>query len=125
MRHFFFLLLLSASFVLAQDDRSGTTVSDNSNATKGQVTVQGCLSRAGGDLILMKVDPGRTYELRSNGKVDLVSHLGQRVEVVGDRSPSTSTSSDATAPEGSPSSVTITVTSITTIEKECPLPNVH
>ena len=119
MRQLLFLVLLSTSFVFAQNDKAARTSSDNSKDAKGQVTVQGCLSRANGDFILMEQDPGNTYELRGRGDVDLASHLGQKVEVVGERSTSTSTSTDTMSPGGSPSPVTITVSSITTIEREC------
>src|SRR6516165_10460037 len=56
---------------------------------------------------------------QARGKTRLGLYLGQRVEVTGTESPSLSTSSDALARLGSPASVTITVTSIKTIAKEC------
>jgi hypothetical protein len=115
MKFLLIALLLSASFVIAQDT-SSTTKSD-----KNQITVQGCVSRSNGDYILMKQDPGVTYELQATGKLKLHRFLGQRVEVTGDQSPSMSTSSDATNRMGSASPVTITVRSIKAIDKECPL----
>ena len=113
----FALLLLSGSFVLAQDSSSmGQQNSKNSN---GQVTIQGCVSRSSGDFILMKQDPAVTYELQATRKTKLSHYLGQQVEVTGKESPSLSTSSDSSARVGSPSPVTLTVTSIKTIAKEC------
>src|SRR5271154_5963162 len=102
-------LLLSCSFLLAQD----------SNPPKGPVTVRGCVSRASGDYILMKQDPAVTYELQSTHKIKLSHYLGQRVEVVGNESPTMSTSSDASRAAASP--VTLTISSIKTIDKECPV----
>jgi hypothetical protein len=117
MRKLFFALLLSSSFLLAQDNNPSQ---QNSKASKGQETIQGCVSRSSGDYILIKQDPGMTYELQSTGKIKLRHYLGQRVEVIGTESPSMSTSSDALARTGAPASVTLTITSIKTIEKECP-----
>jgi hypothetical protein len=108
-------LLLSGSFLLAQDSHSAN---DSKNA-KGQETVQGCVSRSSGDYILMKQNPAVTYELQATGKIKFHQYLGQRVEVAGTESPSMSTSSDSSARSGSPSPVTLTVASIRTIDKEC------
>jgi len=118
MKPLLFVLLLSASFALAQDDKSAAAPKD-SNQAKGQVTVQGCVSRLSGDYILIKQDPAITYELQPTGKIRLHSYLGQRVEVTGQQSPSMSTSSDSMTRTGSASPVTITVSSIKTIEKRC------
>jgi hypothetical protein len=60
-----------------------------------------------------------TYELQATGKIKLRHYLGQQVEVTGKESPSMSTSSDALARMGAPASVTLTITSIKTIGKEC------
>jgi hypothetical protein len=117
MRKLFFAWLLASSFLLAQD--SSTVSQDSSKAAKGQVTVQGCVSRSSGDYILVKLDPAVTYELQATGKIKLGKYLGQRVEVIGATSPSMSTSSDTSARSGSPSPVTLTITSIKTLDKEC------
>jgi hypothetical protein len=108
------ILVISASVLLAQDN----TPHGNSKPAKGQITVQGCVSRSNGDYILVKQDPVVTYELQSSGKKKLGHYLGQQVEVTGTRSPSLSTSSDSFE-GGAPSWVTLTVTSIKTIAKEC------
>jgi hypothetical protein len=86
---------------------------------KQPVTIQGCVSRSSGDYILFKQDPGVSYELQATGKMKLRNYLGQQVEVNGTESPSLSTSSDALTRTGSPASVTLTITSIKTIAKEC------
>ncbi len=113
------VLLLSASSALAQNNQSAGANSDDPKNGKGNVTVQGCLSRSNGDYTLVKQDPGVTYELQATGKIKLRHYVGQRVEVSGQEGPSMSTSSDTTARMGSASPVTITVSSIRSIAKEC------
>ena len=114
MKALFVALLLSASFALAQDSKSTDKKQD-----KDQITVQGCVSRSSGDYVLMKQNPGISYELLATGKLRLRNYLGQRVEVTGDQSPTMSSSSDALNKTGSAAPVTITVRSIKTIDKEC------
>ena len=116
MKKLWFALLLSSSFLLAQNSSPSDTSRQNSKASKGQETIQGCVSRSSGDYILMKQDPGMTYELQATGKIKLRKYLGQRVEVTGKESPSMMTSSDAMTKTGAPSSVTLTITSIKSIE---------
>lgn len=109
-------LLLSGSFLLAQDS---TAAQQGSKDSKGQVTLQGCVSRSGGDYILMKQDPAVTYGLQATGKTRLKHYLGQRVEVTGNESATLSSSSDATNRMGSAAPITLTITSIKTLDKEC------
>ena len=116
MRPWLIAVMLCASFVAAQESKPAS--SDNS--AKGEVTVRGCVSRASGDYILFKQDPGVSYELQAPRKIRLRKYLGQRVEVTGLEGPTLSTSSDATNKMGSASSVTITISSIRAIDKECP-----
>lgn len=112
-----FAVLLFASFVFAQENQTP----DKSKHDKGEITVQGCVSRASGDYTLIKQHPAMTYELQGTKNIHLRDYLGQRVEVTGKESPTMSTSSDTANRMGSASPVTITVTSIKTIDKECPL----
>ncbi|MGB6676802.1 MAG: hypothetical protein WBE44_08945 [Terriglobales bacterium] len=119
MRKFLFVLLLSSGFLAAQDNNSSAAGEHQSKNAKGEVTVQGCVGRFSGDYILSKQDPGVTYQLQATGKIKLRKYLGQRVEVTGSEAPTMSTSSDALARTGSASPVTITITSIKTISKEC------
>jgi hypothetical protein len=109
-------LLLSGSFLLAQD---GTPPSANqgSKDSNGQVTIRGCVSRSNGDFTLMKENPAITYELQATGKTKLKRYLGQRVEVTGTEGPTLSSSSDATRSSAAP--VTLTITSIRTLDKDC------
>ncbi|MGC2188232.1 MAG: hypothetical protein WA607_07370 [Candidatus Sulfotelmatobacter sp.] len=119
MKTLLFALLLSSSILLAQDSASGNSNQQTSKDSKGQVTLQGCVSRFGGDYILMKQNPAVTYQLEATGKIRLRHYLGQRVEAIGNESPTMSTSSDAMDKMGSAASVTLTVASIRTIDKDC------
>jgi hypothetical protein len=119
MKKSWFLLILSGSFLLTQCAAFGRSSEGGSKDSKDQVTVQGCVGRSSGDYILTKQDPGMTYELQATGKTRLRQYLGQRVEVVGTESPSLSTSSDALNKTGSAASVTLNITSIKMIAKEC------
>lgn len=119
MKTLLFALLLSSSFLLAQDSAPNKSNQQNSKDSKGQVTLQGCVSRFGGDYILMKQNPAVTYQLDATGKIRLRHYLGQRVEAIGSESPTVSTSSDAMDKVGSAAPVTLTVTSIKTIDKDC------
>jgi len=117
----FVTLLLSGGFLVAQGSAPANASQEGSKASKGEVIVRGCVSRANGDYTLMKQDPAITYELEVTGKIKLHRFLGQRVEVTGKESASMSTSSDSFTRTGSPSSVTLTITSIKTIDKDCPV----
>lgn len=114
----FVILLLSGSFLLAQDSSSANSGQDMKDS-KGQVTMQGCVNRSSGDYTLVKQNPAMTYELQGSRKIRLSRYLGQRVEVTGNESPTMSTSSDATAKMGSAAPTTLTVTSIKTLDKDC------
>ncbi len=118
----FIMLLLSGALLLGQnsaaannDQRTATDVPDS----HGKVTVTGCVSEFSGDYTLMKDNPAITYELQAAGKIRLRNYLGHRVEVTGIQEPSLSTSSDAMAKEGSPSPLTINISSIKTLDKYC------
>jgi len=108
-----FILLFVGSCLVAQ---SGQAQSQPSTKAKGQVTVQGCVSRQSEDYILTQSDPGNSYVLHAADKIKLSQYLGQEVKATGTKSPTLSDSSDAGR---SSSSVTLTVSSIKTISKEC------
>lgn len=118
----FAMLLLSGSFLLAQDNTPANNSQQGSNDSKGQVTLQGCVSRASGDFTLIKQNPAETFELHGAHKIKLAHYLGQRVEVTGTKSPTLATSSDAMGRSASP--VTLTVTSIKTLDKDCSVSDV-
>jgi hypothetical protein len=114
-RFYFAASVLTAVFLL-----SGWLVAQSSphqpTAPAGQVTVQGCVTRLSGDFVLTQTDPGNTYVLHAAHNVKLAKYLGQQVKIVGSKSSTLSDSSDsarATSP------VTITVSSISTVSKEC------
>ena len=115
MKRLWFVLLLLGSILTAQESKP---IQNSSKPSTGQITVQGCVSRSGGDYTLMKQDPGMTYQLQATGKIKLSHYLGQQVEVTGKESPSLRTSSSTPARTGS-ASVALTITSINTIAKEC------
>jgi hypothetical protein len=108
-----FVLLFVGSCLVAQ---SGQAQSQPSTKAKGQVTVEGCVARQSGDYILTESDPGNSYVLHAADNIKLGQYLGQQVKVTGTKSPTLSDSSDTGR---STSSVTITVSSIKTISKEC------
>jgi hypothetical protein len=119
MRHAFFALLLSGSFLVAQNSNPNAMSQDTSKDSKGPSTIQGCVTRSSGDYVLVQVDPAVSYELQAANKIKLSKYLGQQVEVTGKQSPTLASSSDNSRRAGS--SVTLTVTSIKTIHKECPV----
>jgi hypothetical protein len=112
------LLAVAALNAQSGPDPSGGAKKHHSRHPKDEVTLKGCVSDANGGYTLMQTDPGDTYELESR-KIDLGAHLGEMVEVTGWESTSLSTSSDTLARGGSASPVTIMVTSIKTVVKEC------
>ena len=108
------VLLLVGSCLIAQSARAQ---SQPSTKAKGQVTVQGCVTRQSGDYVLTQSDPGNSYVLHAAGdNIKLAQYLGQQVKVTGTKSPTMSDSSDANR---STSAVMLTVSSIKTISKEC------
>lgn len=118
----FVTLLLSGSLLFAQNspavnnDQQAGQSAPNSH---GKITVTGCVSEFSGDYTLIKDSPGITYELQATGKIRLKDYLGHRVEVTGRQQESLSTSSDAMDRGGSPSPLTIKISSIKTLDKDC------
>jgi len=119
MRTLLCVLLLSGGSLLAQYNTPADASQANVKDSKGQVTLQGCVSRASGDYTLVKQNPAVTYELQGNRKIRLSHYLGQRVEVTGRMGPTMSSSSDALNKTGSAAPETLTVTAIRTIDKDC------
>jgi hypothetical protein len=111
------VVLLAASFLWAQSGPSSSRQVANNNR-EGSVTVRGCVSKLNGDYVLVKENPGNTYQLQG-GQISLKSYLGKRVEVTGTESPTLSTSEDAINKTGNASPVTIAVQSIHTLAAEC------
>ena len=117
----FAIVLLAGSFLLAQESYPANNNRQEVKDSNGQVTVRGCVSRSSGDYTLIKQNPPMTYELQGSHGVKLRNYLGQRVEVTGTESPTMSSSSDAMNKTGSAAPTTITVSSIRTIDKDCPV----
>jgi hypothetical protein len=114
-------LLLCAGLVFAQENRPSSDPDHSKKNDKNEVTVDGCLSRSGGDYVLTKQNPPQTFELQGSQNISLRNYLGQQVEVTGHKSQTLGSSTDVMSPTGSPSPLTITVSSIKTISKKCPL----
>ncbi len=114
-------LLFSGSLLLAQDNRPANGDQHPAKDSKGQITLQGCVSRSNGDYTLIKQNPAMTYELQGSRKIRLSHYLGQRVEVKGTEAPTMSSSSDSMNKIGSAAPETLTVNSIRTIDKDCPV----
>jgi len=102
-------LLLTSGWLMAQS-------APDQSANNKQVTVEGCVTRLSGDYVLTQSDPGNSYVLHSAHSVKLGHYLGQEVKVEGSKSPTLSDSSDTG--KRSPAT-TITVSSISSIAKEC------
>jgi len=120
MKNLFAVLVLSGSFLVAQDSYPANNNRQEVKDSKGQITVTGCVSRSSGDYTLIKQNPPLTYELQGSHGVKLRNYFGQRVEVTGTESPTMSSSSDAMNKTGSAAPTTITVRSIRTLDKDCP-----
>jgi hypothetical protein len=116
----FATVLLAGSFLVAQDSYPANKHRQEVKDSNGQITVTGCVSRSSGDYTLIKQNPPMTYELQGSHGVKLRNYLGQRVELTGTESPTMSSSSDAMNKTGSAAPTTITVSSIRTLDKDCP-----
>lgn len=110
-----FLLLVLNAWLIAQENPGRSQ--DQPNGQNKHVKVQGCVSRASGDFVLMQTDPGNSYVLQASSNLKLESYLGKQVEVTGTESPTVSSSSNYRKAPGA--SVTIEVASITTLSKRC------
>jgi hypothetical protein len=122
MKHgMLFLCLLCASFTVAQSAGPDTT-QGSSNSGNGQVTMRGCLGKFGEDYTLTRTNAEQTYELQGSKGIKLSKYLGKQVEVTGTKGPSMGTTAPNEAITGSASPITLTVTSIKTIEQKCPEP---
>jgi hypothetical protein len=119
MRTLLCVLLLSGGSLLAQYNAPADASQPSVKDSKGQVTLQGCVNRSGGDYTLVKQNPPVTYELQGTRKIRLSHYLGQRVEVTGRMGPTMSSSSDALNKTGNAAPETLTVTAIRAIDKDC------
>ena len=127
MRQILFLsvLLLGATWAMAQGDQNQTAPSDPSATTHsaatptssgGNMTVQGCLSGSDGNYTLTDKN-GTTYELKGD-TAKLSEHVGHEIKVTG------STSSSSMSPSGGgtetgASQQTLQVSSVKHVSKTC------
>ncbi len=89
-------------------------------AESNQVTENGCVAKVNRDYALVQPNRGNTYQLQGSKNIRLKNYLGQRVEVTGTKESTLPTSEDAmNARVGNASSITIVISSIKTISREC------
>ncbi|HTA23876.1 MAG TPA: hypothetical protein VK763_10105 [Terriglobales bacterium] len=123
MKHFIpVCLLICASFAITQQatqDQSGSASRSSADQNNGRVTMRGCLGKFGEDYTLTRRNAEETYELQASKGIKLSKYLGQQVEVTGTKGPSMGTTAPNEAVTGSASPITITVTSVKTIEQKC------
>ncbi|HXY02759.1 MAG TPA: hypothetical protein VEI49_04235 [Terriglobales bacterium] len=85
-----------------------------------QVTESGCVAKVNGDYALVQANRQNTYQLQGSKNIRLRNYLGQRVEVTGTKESTMPTSEDAINNRvGDASPITIVITSIKTISREC------
>jgi hypothetical protein len=109
------ILLLSASWAMAQHGGGYGNESSDSNHDASQVTVQGCLGEDGGNFTLTEPS-GTTYQLIGKTE-ELRAHVGHTMRVTG-------TSTSATQVPGSMSETTetqptLSVTSFKHVSANC------
>jgi len=127
MRHLLFLsvLLLGASWAMAQSSQGQVAPSETSPSQEtsvnagGDTTVQGCLSGSDGNYMLTAKD-GTTYHL-SGDTAKLSEHVGHEIKVTGSTASSTKASGadDATDSMGKSPKQTLEVSSVKHISKSC------
>jgi hypothetical protein len=117
-----FCALFCASVAIAQQanqDQSADPSRSSSKRDTGPVTMRGCLGKFGEDYTLTRPNAQQTYELQGSKGIKLSKYLGKQVEVTGTEGPSMGTTAPNEAATGSASPITITVTSVKTIEQKC------
>lgn len=127
MRHLLFLsvLLLGASWAMAQSSQGQVDPNETSPSQKssvnagGDTTVQGCLSGSDGNYMLTAKD-GTTYHLTGD-TAKLSEHVGHEIKVSGTSASSTKTSGDETSGGnmGNSSKQTLQVSSVKHVSKSC------
>ena len=110
------IVLCAVSLLVGRSDaKQPSSQSRNPSSSRGDITVQGCVAMSTGDYILIRADPGSTYNLEEARRtVKLGSYLGEQVEVTGRKSPQLSNSSSVFYSTAA-SAETVMVTSIKTL----------
>ena len=121
MKKITYLMVLCAVSLLVgrSDAKEPSSESRNPSSSRGYITVQGCVAKSTGYYILMRTEPGNTYNLEEGSRtIKLDSYLGEQVEVTGWESPQLSNSSSVFY-STAPSAVTVMVMSIKTLAERC------
>jgi len=116
-----YLAVLCAVFLLVgwSDAKQLSSQSRNPSSSRGDITVQGCVAMSTGYYILMRTEPGSTYNLEEGSRtIKLGSYLGEQVDVTCWESPQLSNSSSVFY-STAPSAVTVMVMSIKTLAERC------
>jgi hypothetical protein len=69
-----------------KSNHSGDSHQASNNNQAESVTIRGCVGKSNGDYVLIKQNPGVTYQLQG-GKIRLKSYLGKLVEITETPSP--------------------------------------
>jgi Protein of unknown function (DUF5818) len=113
------IVLLSASWVIAQESSTQTSPSSsgqtNSTTASGETTVQGCLSGSDGNYMVTDKN-GMSYQLTGD-TAKLSQHVGHEVRVTGTKGSSTATG--AAGSQSNNASQTLNITSMKHISKTC------
>ncbi|MGH9642289.1 MAG: hypothetical protein ACRD3Q_07665 [Terriglobales bacterium] len=128
MRHILFLsvLLLGATWAVAQNDQTSTSPNEKTSTTQNETTptkaggttsVEGCLSGSSGNYTLTAKN-GKMYELTGD-TAKLSDHVGHEMKVTGTVENGSMTPSGGTAGESAGSKETLQVTSFKHISKTC------
>jgi hypothetical protein len=113
------LLLLCASWMLAQNNPTSSAASQAGGMSDNKATVQGCVSGTAGNFTLTD-SSGKTYQLAGDTS-KLGEHVGHTEEITGTKAPAgTAPSSGGTAPSsGAGNPQTLTVSSVKHISDTC------
>jgi hypothetical protein len=117
------VLLLSVSWVAAQDSASpGQTSSNQTSASQsdsnaaGSQTIEGCLSGTNGKYTLTD-SQGKSYDVSGGDSAKLANHVGHEVKITG--TVSSGSASSTGSQMGSSSGQTLEMTSMKHISKTC------
>lgn len=113
-------VLCAVSLLVGRSDtKQLSSDSGTPSSSRDDITVQGCVAMSTGYYILMRTDPGNTYNLEGASRtVKLGSYLGEQVEVTGWESPQLNNSSSVFYGTAA-SAVTVMVTSIKKLAGRC------
>ena len=113
-------VLCTVSLLVGRSDaKQPSSDSRTPSSSRDAITVHGCVALSTGYYILMRTEPGNTYNLEEASRtVKLRSYLGEQVEVTGWESPQLNNSSSVFYSTAA-SAVTVMVRSIKTLAERC------